>query len=112
MFDRVVTLTPRIQDGTDARGNATIVDGTPLQVRAARDLVDTAEEVEGRDQQTERYRFFLAPFAEDGTPVTADGRARITDGDETFEVDGLVDPATRRRRGVVHHLEANAYREV
>lgn len=111
MLDRTVTVVPRTVTGTDARGNEIIADGTPIEdVRAARSLAGSSEELEGRDQVSDRWTYVLAVFADDGTPLALDARSRIIDGDETFELEGTPSEARRRRRGVLNHLEARVYR--
>lgn len=113
LFDRVVTIVPTEVTGTDAHGNDTISDGTPIpNVPAARDPLaqgsGTTEELEEAAQQNRTFVYFL-PAEVAGVALEVSGHDRIVDSDGTFEIRGPVDEVVARRRGKIHHLEAVAY---
>lgn len=108
-FDRTVTITPRVVDGKDGRGNDVIVDGEPFSTRALRALEQAGEEVDQRDQQTRTYRYLLrAHDVVTGDLLPIDGFARITDGDEVLEIIGTPEYPLGRNRKNVHHVDLKA----
>lgn len=107
LLDRTVTVVPRVVTGTSPRGNDVLQDGDPIEgIPAARDLVQADEETVDRDQQLQRWLYFLPAFLEDGTAVELNGYARLVDAGETFEVVGRPELVARRRRPQgPHHWE-------
>lgn len=110
-YDRTVVITPRNVAGSDDRGNDVIADGEPFSARAAREVVDSAEETLDRDQQTQTFRYFVDPF----DPITGDeivitGYDRLGDEERTFEILGAPEVVRRSNRGRAHHVELVARR--
>lgn len=111
MFDRTVTITPRITGAANNRGTEAITDGTPFDLRGLRELKVDEENVEERDQQIRSYRYIIeARHPDTGEVIAITGFDRLTDNDETFEIIGSPKYVVRRRRGIVHHVELDARR--
>ena len=111
MYDRAVTITPRVVTGRDARGNDVVSDGETFTARALRDLAKIDEDTSDRDQQARTYRYLIEPRDRaTGALIPVTGYDRIVDNDETFEIIGTPEYVRQRRRGRVHHLELDARR--
>lgn len=104
--DRTVTIRPRATSGTrDGYGNKAKDFGPDVtDVLARRDMRSATEDLADRDQQTWEFLYLIALRAADGTDVVLDGRSRIVDGVDVFEVVGTPELVTARRRP--HHWEA------
>lgn len=97
LLNRTIVVTPRDQVTADAYGNRVLAAGSGVSVRARRQQVDRDELVGRRDQQAERWLYFVPA----GTAI--DGRSLIVDDGTTFEVDGPPDLMDGRHGA--HHVE-------
>jgi hypothetical protein len=99
IFHDTITLMVRTRTGTDDYG-APIYTTTSTDYRAEVRPLGSAENVDGRDQVTTRYRVFL-PASLAGT---VNSTSAITWTGGTYQVDGDVE--RHKVGGRLHHLEA------
>lgn len=108
LLDRTVTLHPRVVTGLDARGNEVWGDGTPVEVKAAREPVSLDEDTaDDRDQQSGTWLYFLLPSA---AALALTGRDELEDNGNRYRFVEEPDVVVRLRGGRPHHVEAIAER--
>lgn len=108
MFDRRVVLELTAADGENARGNEVRSTSTVEGVPCCRGQVTATEDNLDRDQQARTFVYLFPPvFGSFDLAALVDGRDRIVDGDDTFEILGA--PVVATSRGRLRHVEVRAY---